>query len=175
MRHPLRHNILLAAPALLVYALLLPLAAKPLDHHLRLGWPLPGWCGLAGLVLVLVGAALAMWSVWLLFTRGDGTPNPLAPPQKLVSQGPYRHSRNPMMLGGWVAGLGLAVVLRSPSLLAAYAVIVVAGCLYVRYIEEPRLHRRFGAAYAEYVLRVPRWVGCGFGEARGLSHHTQDG
>jgi len=65
------------------------------------------------------------------------------------------------------------ILFAGPAVLA-YA-IVVAGGLYVRYIEEPRLRERFGAAYAEYAARVPRWLGCGFREACGLSHHSQNG
>ena len=100
---------------------------------------------------------LALWSASLFAAMGEGTPNPLAPPVRLVIQGPYRYSRNPMMLGGWLAGLGLALALRSVSLLVAYGVIVVAGCCYVRRIEEPRLLLRFGQAYRNYMSHVPRW------------------
>ena len=65
-----------------------------------------------------------------------------------------------MMLGGWCAGLGLALALRSPGLVAGCAVVIVAGCAYVRWIEEPRLLRRFGPAYRRYMDSAPRWIPC---------------
>lgn len=171
----LLRNLLFTTPATLAYLVLAPLAALALDRRLGLVWPLPGWSRFAGPALILAGLIPALWSVWVFATLGAGTPNPLKPPRHLVVAGPYRFSRNPMMLGGWVAGFGLAVVLGSVSLVAAYGVIVAAGCLYVRYIEEPRLRARFGTVYTEYAARVPRWWGCGLGEACGPSHHPQDG
>jgi protein-S-isoprenylcysteine O-methyltransferase Ste14 len=175
MRHALLRNILLAGPAVLAYAFVVPLAARAADRRCQLSWPLPEWTWIPGLLLIAAGAVLALWTVWLFGTIGAGTPNPLAPPRHLVARGPYRVSRNPMMLGGWVAGFGLALALGSPSLVGALATIVVAGCLYVRYIEEPRLRQRFGIVYSEYAARVPRWFGCPIRGACGLSHHSQNG
>jgi len=48
--------------------------------------------------------------------------------------------------------------LRSISLLLAVTLVIAAGCIYVRIVEEPRLLRRFGTAYEEYARRVPRWL-----------------
>lgn len=53
--------------------------------------------------------------------------------------------------------LGQALLFASPALLlyaAATAAVMVA---FVRWWEEPRLARRFGADYAAYRERVPGW------------------
>ncbi|MGH9723127.1 MAG: methyltransferase family protein [Bryobacteraceae bacterium] len=80
---------------------------------------------------------------------GRSTPNPLRPPQALVTSGPFRYSRNPIMLGGWLFGGGLGVILASPSLLGLVAAIAASGVVYVR-MEKPALASRFGEAWSRY-------------------------
>lgn len=63
-----------------------------------------------------------------------------------------------MMVGAWVFGAGLALAIRSLSLLVLYAVIVVIGVVYVRKVEEPAMLERFGDEYRSYAARVPRWL-----------------
>jgi protein-S-isoprenylcysteine O-methyltransferase Ste14 len=157
MTYQLLRALLWAGPALFSFLVLVPAAALFVDRRFGAAWPLPGWLSWLAAVLLPAGAALGGWCVWLFAVVGDGTPNPLAPPAKLVVQGPYRYSRNPMMLGGWLAGIGLALALRSPALLAAMFVIIGAGASYVRWVEEPRLLSRFGAAYRDYMNHVPAW------------------
>src|SRR4051812_203938 len=76
-----------------------------------LGWPmLPGlplaWLGVA---LVLAGLVPALWAVGL-FRREKTEINPTsAANRKLVTEGPYRFTRNPMYLGLFVITLGVAV------------------------------------------------------------------
>lgn len=164
-------NLLWTAPAVLTYAVLIPAAALALDRRHGLTWPLPAGLSAAAWPLMAAGLALALWSVWALAAIGRGTPNPIAPPVRLVALGPYRYSRNPMMLGGWVAGFGLALALRSASLMVAYTLVVAAGSLYIRWIEEPRLVDRFGESYREYMRSSPRWVRM----CHGLSHHAENG
>jgi protein-S-isoprenylcysteine O-methyltransferase Ste14 len=150
--------LLWSSPATLVYLVVIPLVALRLDGWLELP-ELPGWCRWPALLLLPAGLGVALWTVWLFAVDGHGTPNPVAPPQRLVVRGPYRCSRNPMMLGGWVAGLGLALVLGSPSLLVGVALLVAAGVAYVRLIEEPVLRKRFGESYRRREDEIPRWLG----------------
>ncbi|MCP5116380.1 MAG: isoprenylcysteine carboxylmethyltransferase family protein [bacterium] len=146
-----------AAPATLAYLVGAPLLALHFDSHLQLSWRLPEVASWLALLLIPLGAVQALWCVLLFATDGRGTPNPVVPPRQLVVRGPYRFSRNPMMLGGWLVGLGLALALRSTALLAMWLLIVAAGITYVRYYEEPRLLERFGDAYRSYCRAVSRW------------------
>jgi protein-S-isoprenylcysteine O-methyltransferase Ste14 len=62
---------------------------------IRLGWLNQGF----GSVLSIAGLTLVIWSVRIQYTLGRGTPAPAVATQKLVTQGPYAHTRNPMTLG----------------------------------------------------------------------------
>ncbi len=159
-KHSAWQSLAFAAPAAVGYTVLLPLLARLVDQRLAAVWPFPEALSLLAIPLLPLGLALAVWSVWLLTSRGHGTPNPIKPPQRLVVRGPYRWSRNPMMVGGWAFGAGLALALRSPSLLLVYAGIVVIGVVYVRVAEEPGMLERFGDEYRSYAARVPRWLIC---------------
>ena len=171
MKNPFLRNLFWTAPAVLTYVVLIPVAAIWVDRRVGLTLAPPVWAAALAWLLMAAGLAIALWSVWALAALGLGTPNPIAPPKRLVALGPYRFSRNPMMLGGWLAGLGLALALQSPSLFAAYAAVIAAGALYIRSIEEPRLAVRFGPSYLEYARATPRWVRM----CHGLSHHAQNG
>jgi len=76
----------------------------------------------------------------------------------LVTDGPYRISRNPVYLGGVVVCLGLAILLGS---LIAFAVPVALFCilnaLYVPH-EETTLRTKFGGLYLDYKRKVRRWL-----------------
>jgi protein-S-isoprenylcysteine O-methyltransferase Ste14 len=157
MRRLIR-SLLASLPPVLMYLVALPWVALRLDHRLGLVWRLPFWIDPVAVAAMLAGAALAIWSFWALTFTGDGTPNPLAPTARLVESGPFRRSRNPLMLGGWLCGAGLACLLRSPSLLGMVGIVVTAGMLYVRRLEEPGLAARFGDAWARYASRTPRWI-----------------
>jgi protein-S-isoprenylcysteine O-methyltransferase Ste14 len=88
---------------------------------------------------------------------GGGGPGMQAPPQRILTQGPYRYVRNPMYLGHLILLAGLAVTFRSVFallLLAARAV-----WFHRRVLEdEARLEALFGAPYNAYRARVKRWI-----------------
>ncbi len=151
-------SLLATIPAVVLYAVALPWCAVLIDQRLGLVWRLPFWLERIGLGAVVLGTAIAACSAWVLTIKGNGTPNPLMPPAALVVSGPFRYSRNPLMLGGWLFGAGLACMLRSASLLAMVGLVVLAGTVYLKRVEEPGLIRRFGEAYREYAQRTPRWL-----------------
>jgi protein-S-isoprenylcysteine O-methyltransferase Ste14 len=76
----------------------------------------------------------------------------------LVLAGPYLRMRNPLLAGLVVALAGAAAAFRSSALAAIAIGAAAAAHLWVVWIEEPRLGRRFGEAYREYLRRVPRWL-----------------
>ena len=128
-------------------------------------WRLTGWeAGTTWPPLQLLGALLLVAGVIVLvdaFARfvveGIGTPAPVAPTQRLVVGGLYRHVRNPMYLAVGATIVGQALLLGRPILLlyaVAFAAVVFA---FVRLYEEPTLARQFGAQYEDYRRAVPSW------------------
>jgi protein-S-isoprenylcysteine O-methyltransferase Ste14 len=111
-----------------------------------------------GLALMAAGAPLVA-DAFVRFVRSRGTPAPIAETAELVVSGPYRVTRNPQYVGvvAMVAGQGLR---WGEWRVLAYAVgLAAAFDGWVKVYEEPRLRRRFGADYARYTARVPRWLG----------------
>ena len=115
--------------------------------------------GATGWLLIAFGVALYfMCAFWGFAMRGKGTPLPLDPPKKLVVEGPYRVVRNPMYWAVASVMLGEAAVFHS-LLLAEWAIGFFLGtCLFVLFVEEPSLRRKFGEEYEAYCQRVPRWL-----------------
>lgn len=79
-------------------------------------------------------------------------------PGKIVQQGLYRYSRNPMYIGVVMAIFGQAIVFASINVAVYGAAAWVFFHLAVVYLEEPHLRRVRGAAYDEYCRCVPRWL-----------------
>ena len=76
----------------------------------------------------------------------------------LVTEGLFRHTRNPLYVGKFFMVLGAGIAAnRWPALLAIGG---LYGFMYhaVVLAEEDYLRRKFGAAFDEYCARVARWV-----------------
>jgi len=108
--------------------------------------------------LLLIGWLAMLWCFLNFTVNGKGTPAPIDPPKELVAVGLYRFVRNPMYVAGIIALFGW--ILWSPSLplIVAPFVFFLAAHLFVTLYEEPTLTKKFGAAYEDYLKRVPRWV-----------------
>jgi protein-S-isoprenylcysteine O-methyltransferase Ste14 len=89
--------------------------------------------------------------------RGGGGPGMAAAPQRIVAQGPYRYTRNPMYLGHLIFMLGLALTFWSWFALILFALRAAWFQQRVKG-DEARLETTFGAEYAAYRARVKRWV-----------------
>jgi protein-S-isoprenylcysteine O-methyltransferase Ste14 len=89
--------------------------------------------------------------------HGGGGPGFDVPPQRIVSDGPYRYTRNPMYLGHLIFMAGLALTFW--SWLALVILLVNVLWFHLRVLrDEKKLMRQFGAPYADYCQRVKRWV-----------------
>jgi protein-S-isoprenylcysteine O-methyltransferase Ste14 len=111
----------------------------------------------AGALLVAAGVVLFVAAVRAF--RRAGTPIPAcAPTTALVTDGPYRWSRNPVYLAFGLVQVGLALWANTAWLLATLVPILLIVRYGVIAREEAYLARRFGAAYRAYAGRVRRWV-----------------
>ena len=89
--------------------------------------------------------------------RAGGSSGMILPPDRIISSGPYRYTRNPMYLGHLVFTLGLAVTFWS-----WFALLILVGraIWFQRRVlhDEGRLQQLFGAEYDAYRARVKRWI-----------------
>lgn len=144
-------TVLVYVPALLLW----------LGHGTCMGarWAGPagvrGWLALA---LALPGIVLGLWTLRLFVRRGEGTPAPWDPPQRLVVLGPYRHVRNPMISGVLLMLLAEVLVAGSWLLAGWLGVFMLGNAVYFPWVEEKGLKRRFGSEYSRYCEHVPRWL-----------------
>jgi protein-S-isoprenylcysteine O-methyltransferase Ste14 len=124
------------------------------------GWessdpPLP--VAAAGAVLVVAGTGALLEAFARFVVEGGGTPAPVAPTERLVVGGLYRHVRNPMYVAVGSAIAGQALLLGRPVLLGYLAVVWLAVASFVRFYEEPTLSARYGEQYDAYRRAVPAW------------------
>jgi protein-S-isoprenylcysteine O-methyltransferase Ste14 len=136
----------------------LPLSILSLERRANLPKLPLGRSRFLGLPLLAAGIGLLGWSVRTIMTKGAGTPNPDNPPLLLVEDGPYRHTRNPMMLAALMVLFGTALFRRSLLLILYVPGLAATIQRYLTQVEEPELRERFGAPYEEYAKRVPRWL-----------------
>ena len=104
-----------------------------------------------------VSVLLAIWAV-STFGRIGTTANPAGGTTALVSEGPYRFSRNPMYIGLALLTTGAALFFDSlwPLLFLPFVVLVVRA--HVVLPEERYLESKFGQSYRDYKARVRRWI-----------------
>lgn len=115
--------------------------------------PLAMPLGILFLVLGMVGfAAIAA------FRRARTSPNPWRPTTAIVTDGPYRFTRNPMYLGFTLLYLGTTCWVNSLWPLLVLPVILILMQRMVIEREERYLETRFGEEYRSYRSRVRRWI-----------------
>jgi protein-S-isoprenylcysteine O-methyltransferase Ste14 len=117
-----------------------------------------GFFGYLAIPLWVIGGMILLWSFWNFIVQGRGTPAPVDPPKDLVATGFYRYVRNPMYVAVLTIVMGHFLWFGYWSLLIYAAILFLAFHAFVTYYEEPTLKRNFGAAYEEYVKKVPRWI-----------------
>jgi len=111
----------------------------------------------AGALLAVSGATLALTCILTFVFVGRGTPAPFDPPRRLVVRGPYRLVRNPMYLSAGLALAGAGIFYQSIPLLGYAALFLFITHLFVVLYEEPILRRTFDKDYEAYRRRVDRW------------------
>lgn len=106
-----------------------------------------------GVVPIIAGIAFYIASAKSFVIKGKGTPAPIDPPRLLVTSGPYRLTRNPILIL-----IGEVVLCESVVLLVYLFFICLAFNLFIVFYEEPHLRKIFGPAYEKYCSKVPRWI-----------------
>lgn len=134
------------------------LAVSVRRYDPSLGFTLPAWLGAPGLVLMVLGAVVALACVATFTVRGKGTPAPFDAPREFVAIGPYRYVRNPMYVGASMMLAGYGLYAGSPSVLLLVAGGLALAHTFVILYEEPTLRKTFGQTYDDYCRAVRRWL-----------------
>jgi protein-S-isoprenylcysteine O-methyltransferase Ste14 len=151
-----------AAVGSVIFLVLAPGTTAVLIPWLLTGWhqhvpPPPPGLRLAGLVLVVVGAAILLGAFARFALEGRGTPAPVAPTQHLVVGGLYRYVRNPMYLAVAATIIGQALLLGRMELIAYAGVFLATTAAFARWYEEPTLLQQYGVEYEMYRREVRGW------------------
>ena len=133
--------------------------ARYVDRTIGLVDLLPGRLPvLLSLTLFSIAFFFIGWSVHH-FLKAKGTPVPVNPPPRLVTSGPYAHSRNPMLTGVFALLFGIGVLLESFSLLFIFTpLFILINVWELKAIEEPELLQRLGQEYTEYRNKTPMFL-----------------
>lgn len=125
-------------------------------------WPASPIRIAVAIILMLIGLSLSIWSIVFMRHKGDGNPmdafgHELAPRTRhLMTDGPYRLSRNPMLSGSFLYLIGFCLWLWAWQALLVFILYVAVMMLQVR-SEERRLRRDFGSEYDDYCRRTGRF------------------
>ena len=133
----------------------LALRVQTWDQSLQV--ELPSWTRTTGFVVMGAGALAALACAGVFVVRGRGTPAVFDPPRQFVAAGPYKFVRNPMYIGGLMLLAGFGLYRRSLSILLFALAVFALFHLFVIFVEEPGLQKRFGESYLVYKRSVNRW------------------
>lgn len=111
-------------------------------------------------IILIPGLVFMIWSNAALFFKGKGGPAEgfgieISPRTKfLVTTGPYRYTRNPMVFGAYSMYLALTLFLNSYVSLTLLVILLPVIIMYLERSEEKRLVKDFGEDFKQYRERV---------------------
>lgn len=114
------------------------------------------WLDVVGLLVACAGQATRVMVIGLAYIQRGGKQKTIAA-DRLVVDGIFAHSRNPLYVGNFLLMLGLMLIWNSP---AGYVLVAAVGVtlLAMTRAEEAFLRGRFGAEFDAYCARVPRFL-----------------
>lgn len=125
-------------------------------------WPVGVAQAIISITLIVTGLTLSIYAIVYMRNVGDGNPmdafnNEIAPRTRhLMTNGPYRLSRNPMLTGIFLYLVGCEIWLLTWQALVFFVVFVLIMLLQV-HSEEKRLRKDFGDEYDAYCQRTGRF------------------
>jgi protein-S-isoprenylcysteine O-methyltransferase Ste14 len=120
-----------------------------LDHAV------PRW---SGAVLVILGIAATLAAQWAMGDAWRADVDPELRAGTLVTSGPYRLVRNPILTTTAATAVGLALMVPNLVALSMLVAFVLAMEIQVRLVEEPYLLGVHGDRYRAYAARIGRFL-----------------
>lgn len=142
-------------PPILFLLLLIPLAGLWLYHPTEL--QMRNDAAMPWDVVLPIGLALLVWAR-LHFVKKEAEIHTFKQPSSLVTDGPFRFSRNPMYLGFALLLTAAAFFVNTwCALLAPLAFLLMAHFWYIPH-EEQNMRDMFGKTYDDYAWTTRRWI-----------------
>ena len=132
----------------LLNRLLPPQVILPFDRRIAVG---------AGVVLIAAGLTIIVAAI-VQMRRAETNVEPWKPTTKILDEGLYAFSRNPIYVAMAIVYLGVAVLFNSFWFLPPLALVLPVIHYGVILREEKYLAGKFGEAYLSYKTRVRRWL-----------------
>ena len=107
--------------------------------------------------LILLGLGLILYCA-RQFKRAQTPIEPWRPTSSVITNGPYRYSRNPIYLGFAIAGVGFALAFNTCWMLFSVLAFVLIANKHVIEKEEGYLEGKFGESYSNYRRETRRWL-----------------
>ncbi len=110
-----------------------------------------------GLPLIFGGLTIGLLG-FREMRRAETNVDPYKPATAIVTEGPYRFTRNPLYVGFTLVYGGISALANAPwaALLLPFVLVVMRRGVIDR--EERHLERKFGEEYLRYKERVRRWI-----------------
>jgi protein-S-isoprenylcysteine O-methyltransferase Ste14 len=110
-----------------------------------------------GLPLIFGGLTIGLLG-FREMRRAETNVDPYKPATAIVTEGPYRFTRNPLYIGMTLVYSGITALFNAfpAAMLLPLALAVMRGGVIER--EERYLERKFGDEYLAYKARVRRWL-----------------
>ena len=113
--------------------------------------------GTAGWAIAILGLIFSFWGI-LTFQRAHTPMFPYGTAKRVVQNGPYRFTRNPMYVGGAITYVGIALAMNVIWPIVLLPLVLWSLFVFVISEEEKYLGELFGDDYAAYKRRVRRWI-----------------
>jgi protein-S-isoprenylcysteine O-methyltransferase Ste14 len=110
-----------------------------------------------GVALVAIGFFIASRAFQAMI-RARTPIDPFEPTSAIVSDGPYRFSRNPIYLALALAYLGITLALNAVWAIVLWPIMLIVLTQVVIVREEKYLTGKFGEEYTRYKSKVRRWI-----------------
>ena len=112
---------------------------------------------IVGCIFILISIYFA-GSAFFVLIKNKTTFNPAKSTTKIVTDGAYRFSRNPLYLSLLLLLCGIAVLRFSLWLFSAIPILYILFLFKAVKPEESYLSKKFGEEYLNYSAKVRRWI-----------------
>ena len=116
-----------------------------------------GICLICGIVFIILAPTLAVSALRTMKAAGTNV-HPSEPTLVIVSDGPFRFTRNPMYLALCLVQIGLGFFLNDWITLLFVVPLALIFHYGVIFREERYLTAKFGEPYLQYKREVRRWI-----------------